>query len=318
MPPCFLLLLCLVAPAPAEDALTRARAAERTGQAEAEWLACEAVLLEAGPEAGQQACRARMDWLDARRDPDGGLRGLQELLDLHQGRGPAETGARSQRLARLAEDPRVSERVRHEAALLLARRALQENAPADDILRWTDPLWAALATHRDADLRRQVADLHGRALTRAGRLDEAAAVEATLQGLRAAHPVEGPALDRRIHLQGQLRTGSWLALGLCGLLGLPGLLRRPWPRAWPGGLVPLSVVGGGMAALVALRGDPGLGTLLRLLLGLSLLQLLAGPALLASQPGLHRGLLRLMLGLATLAIAALILDHDGLLLGMLP
>jgi hypothetical protein len=309
------LLLLAALPARAGH-LEDARAAERAGDHAAEHAACTALLGEDAGGPGAEACRRRIAWLDARRDTDGGFAALEALQAVRRDRrtlAPEDAWSRVEAVARATE---AAARVRDEAALWLAREALDRREDAALALTWTGPLWARLAPEagRPGGLRAQAADLHARALLGTGDEAGARAVEAAAAPVRSAVPREGLPLAIRNRDRARARTGAWAGLALFGLAAGPPAVRtwRGPDRPRPRGLVPLLVVGLGATGLVAawdLATAPGV---LAVVGAFAAVHLVAAGALAATPAGPLRVAQRLVAVVGTLAAGWLVADRLGL------
>lgn len=243
--------------------------------------------------------------LEARRDADGGFEGLRALERARRGSAPGAV----ETVLEVWEDDGTAPPVRLDAGIWLASRAL-EHGRGEDALELTSTLWTR---HRDGPAAVRVADVHARALVKAGRLDEAERVEA------AVSPVTAPwSLAQQGRLERRRRVMA--ALSVVGLLGFLGLALAPSTRAarrrplpLPVGLLPVALLAGG-AALLAQLWEPGLGEpLLQLGLLLGILHVLAALALSGEGRPRVRLALRGLAAWATLGLAFLVLDRASLL-----
>ncbi|MCB9742670.1 MAG: hypothetical protein H6741_11815 [Alphaproteobacteria bacterium] len=306
-----LLLLALLPPLSAQDPgelLAEARAAERSGDVDAEQALCVA-LLEGAPDSPEaQRCAARLDWMAERQDADGSLRSLAAFLAAR--RAPPEQAEPQVRA--LLETSGLPPALEAELRSWLAGRALAQGqaeralSEADLALALTPELPAA---------RRQRAQ----ALGALGRWEEAEATEA--QGpTRSARPREGVQLQRAQVRDRWLRALSWLAL-LAFVLPAAPLAKAGWSRRGglePAGLVPLSVAVLGAALLAgAWTLDTGLA-IAACLPALAALHLLSAGAGVALQRPWARALLGLGAAGASLGAGFLILGQLGALEGVLP
>ena len=215
-----------------QDAAALAAEAERRADPEAALAACaEAVaVLPDGPRAVW--CAERAAFLEARRDPDGGLRGWQGLEAIRRSREDRQT-QRQQLLAWVAGEGN-GEVARREAFGWLADDALTRLRDPVEAARWSGPL-ATLSDLPD-DERRRYRVLHARVLTALGRWDEAADVEADVlvapMGLRLS-PVEIASRDAFRLLAAR---GAHLLLAVFAALALVrGVRARPvglGPGGW--------------------------------------------------------------------------------------
>ncbi|MED5370964.1 MAG: hypothetical protein VX899_08135 [Myxococcota bacterium] len=262
--------------------LAEARAAERAGDPERE----RAVCLELPDEP---RCVERLEVLQARQDADGGLRGLATLEAARRGEEvdlePLATG-------------HTSPTLRAEAGLLLASRSTGE-----DSLRWTQPLWDLGAEH---PLREQIGRAHALALAQAGRLDDAAQVEAQWAEDLSARPNEGVRIERLKHRQRVLGglSGGLLALYLLGAAAPAFRGRRVLRRAR--GFVPMLAVGLLSALLAGLWDRHAGGSVLLCLPGWLALHAVSVAAL-SETRGWVRGGLRVGAGVTSLAVGFLVL-----------
>ena len=248
-------------PAPAsrvsvEARYAAARAAEAALNHAEAWAAYGEVLdaEPAGPRA--TAARARREWLDARRDPDGKWRGARALDEVR--RGVVDAAERRPAVEALWGASDVAPVVRAEAGLWLA---LDEPSTA---LPVTTELWAARAT-LPRSIRAQAGRAHARALAAAGDVAAAEGVEAELRA-EFAVPVTGQTEVARVTRAAErawLGRVSGVVVALYGMLVLPALVRVPavlraGERPLPWGALPILVLslGGGW---VADRWDSGAG-----------------------------------------------------------
>ena len=296
--------------------LDDSRAAERAGDHRAEHAACAALLVSSSNGPGSDACRRRTAWLDARRDSDGSFDSLETLQQIRRNHLEMEPSVAWARVETVARNPGAASRVRDEAAVWLARGALERQEDPTRALEWTAPLWARLSpiAGSPGDLRAQVADLHARALLATGDEPGARAVEAAAGAPRSAVPREGLPLAIRNRNRERARLAAWAGLGLFGLAATPASLRtwtrdaRPRPR----GLAALLVVGIGATALGAAWDwslAPGLLCVVGALGGV---HLVAAGALAGTPAGPMRLAQRGLAVLGTLATAWLVSDAFGL------
>jgi hypothetical protein len=228
-----------------QDAAAEAAEAERRADPEAAVRACEAAV-EALPDGPRSAwCRERRAFLDARRDPDGGLDGWRGLELARRGGGDRA----SQRAAILAlvEGEGIGEGVRREAFGWLADDAWTRLRDPAEAWRWSAPL-VALPDLPLEEMRRYRI-LHARILAGLGRWEEADAVEAEVLVLasgRRLSPVQVAQRDARRVLATRAAEG---VLGLFAVSAVARAVRRRRDPVGPGG-VPL-VVGWGSAAAIA-------------------------------------------------------------------
>ena len=302
------------APARADDGLlARARAAERAGDPAAEAKACAALVDAGGP--GAAACAARLAWLGARRDPDGGLRGIGVLLGLRARWATLDPEAAAAQVEALAADSAVGARVRADAQAWLARDALERRGDAAAAEAWARPALAALPAG-DPD-RRAIAALLARALAAQGELDAARAVEAELAPVEGARPRDGLAPVARARAAGRARAAAAVAVVAFAALSLPTAVRGARAGLRPWGLAPLLLVGLGAAALAALGTPGGGGPVLAVVAAVAAVHLLAAPALALAPPG-RRGPLRAAAAVATAGAAFLGLDATSDVSAWLP
>lgn len=238
-------------PAPDPDAAWgRALQAEREGQPEALAASCRALLVADPEHRRARTCLAQLRALDARRDADGSLASWSRL----EGARRAPRDAARVDVQALWDDPATPSIVRAEAALWLAHDALEREDPAT-ALRLTqamifDPLG-------EPQLGRRAVDLRAAALASVGRVDEARAVQASLDP-------DSTGTSRADRIARERRRGRWAQLGglsfLAGIAllapGLLGWLRAPRPRLWS--LIPVLVACLG-AWLLAEAWQPGAG-----------------------------------------------------------
>lgn len=291
-----------------------ARAAEsELRYADAHAACTEAIrILSNGPRAA--TCRARLDWLEARRDADGGyvgLRALQAVRSTYRELDPDDARAR---VVALRQAPGVSALVSVDAGLWLAHDALERRGDAVAALAWTEPIMA----EHTGELRKRAVGLHARALAELGRVEEATAVEDEIRVLQAdptrATPVQEVVMARN---QRFAAYGASAALGLFAVAALPLAWKRRDRQVRPWGLVPIGV--GTLGAWwIAEAWESGAGAAAPwMFTGFAAIHLVSGPALEAAV-GWQRPLIRVLALLATAAAFLLALVGTGTLAWVMP
>lgn len=261
--------------------------------------ACEeaVAISPTGPRAA--TCRARLAWLEARRDADGTWASLAELQAVREAYRSLAPGEGARRVRALRDRPGVAELVWVDAGLWLGRDALDRGDPAE-ALAITEPI---VARHH-GELRRSAVGVHTLALAAAGRLDEALVAE---QEIRVAPPgVRDTPIEQQVRARTERRwaTASAVAVGAFAVVAAPlawiGRHRdgRPW------GLVPIGVAVGGAWAIGEGWTEGAAAAAPYLLLGFSAIYLIAGPALQATDAR-WRPVVRALAALATLGVAVL-------------
>ena len=274
-----------------EEALLEARLAEREGQPERARAACLEVVAQASvDEPAGYRCSQRLDYLEARQDADGGLDGLRLL---EQARRDEVNDLRVLRV-------HPSDSLRREAGLWESRRV-----DASEALVLLAGLWAEVSELPDAPLREEVGRRYAELLTQAGRLDEAATVEAGWRTPPGPH--EGVARARLEQRRGGLAIASGAALGLFLLVAAPLGWRARQERPRLLGLMPLSLVVLLCAALAAAWELQAGLTVLLLLPGFAAVHVASAFALIGSRRGLKVAV-RVLALLATLGVLGLVLS----------
>jgi hypothetical protein len=182
-------------------------------------------------------CRGRVEWLDQRRDGDGGFDALAKLEAARRGEAGPEA------VLAVRDDAGAPWTVRAEAAVWLADRAWRER-DAEGAVSALDPVWPPPEGAPEA-VSRRVVELRARGLAGMGRDEEARATEAAIRvgpGDRLS-PAEEVARER------SRSTGTRLA---AGLLAAFALVTAPLgARALASGLRPLPL---GLLPLILLLG----------------------------------------------------------------
>lgn len=294
----------------ADDPLATARAAQRAGDPAAEAAACAQVVDEGDNARGVAACSRRLAWLEARRDDDGTWTGLVLLEAARRGDAPPAS------IEALPDQPGISPMVVLDAELWVARQDLYAGEVDATVAR-TTRLWAAVEATPAAPGWREIAALHAKALARAGRMDEADAVEALLADRRSARPREGVTEERVRRRWRRVLLAARLAVGLGVAASLPFAWRARRARGRHEGLMALWVVGGGLGVLAWMRDASTAVAMTGLVVALSGHALVSAYALRGAPAGWTRAALRLVVGASALGVGALVLDHYGLLIGLL-
>lgn len=229
------LAMALWMPARADDAEAAFRAcqaAERALDYAEAATACATCfdLDPTGPRATR--CAGRADWIEARRDPDGGFAALTALQEVRRDYRSLGADAARSRVHDLWASTRAGI-VHAEAALWLARHDLQAG-DAEAALGYTTPLWGQ---EWPPEVAKPLTELHTTALARAGRIDEARAAEGPSTGPRAS-AADVAVRERR---RDALSATSGVGVALFAAAGLP-LAVRGWRRGAAGRVVPFGLV----------------------------------------------------------------------------
>lgn len=308
--------LCLLPLARAGDDadawIRTARAAERAGDPAAERAACEALVRTFPDDRSTPACAQRLAWIAARADTDGGLVGLEGVLNLQReahALSPEQVEARARALL---GTPGLSEVLAAELWLRVARSAASRGDPEEALRAAAQGL--ALPGIPEP-VTRQLRGVEAAALAASGRAEEALAVEQQAGLLRSARPQEGAALVLRERRRSALGWASWAAVAVFGAISTP-LAARGWsraPRPRPMGLVPLTLAILGAAVLAGARdANAGLAAL-ALWPPLAALHLLSAGAAIGRVHCAVRLLIGIMAGLASAGACFLVLQRFGLL-----
>jgi hypothetical protein len=298
------------------DLFREARDAETELRFDDAVQACAEALevLPDGPRA--PTCERRLSFLEARRDADGSFASWTLLQDV---RGRARTEDRSllrDELRRVYGREAVSEVVRAELEVWLARDALDRLDDPTQALPYTRSMYAEVDRLDEPRLRQQAVQLHATTLARLGRVDEAHAVE---QDIRIPSTAPRPTPVQQVvrnRWQAAAAVGCALVVGVFVLVGLP-LSWRGWsarPRPLPTGVIAIGVGTGG-AGLLAAGWATGAGSAVPWMLAAFLaIHLVSAGALHAWRrwpPG--RAGLRVLAAAATLATGYLALYGTGTL-----
>jgi hypothetical protein len=170
-------------------------------------------LVEACADCATHFCSGRLEWLERRRDPDGGIAGVQAL---ERARRTSESAGE---LHRISRDEAISPVVRADASCALARAAATPGE-AFAILQPFLPNRAALPE----EVRRPLVSLASKALAGLGRDDEARALNAEI------HPSGSGVseVDVAIRARRERAGAAVAAAGVAGFAAviLPSALRR--------------------------------------------------------------------------------------------
>jgi hypothetical protein len=294
-----LTLLTSFASAPASASLVEAREAESRLDFPTARAAWREALTHGDARARAQA-RERLDWLEARRDLDGGLLCLTLLEQARQG-GPSDL------LERSIASGACGTVTAAEGRQWRAGRALADGR-AEEALQWTLPAWQGRHL-LPPDVAGLLGRRHAEALARLGREEEARRVEAetrTTGDDGRSSPVDRLARERTLTRWTGLAWGVVVAFGSVALPLAAGTLRRHGAgRPW--GLIPLTLGVGGAWAFAELW-EPGLGRWGGPLLLASVSIHLTGAWAAGPAPRGWRRILPAGTALATIASAWIVLD----------
>jgi hypothetical protein len=295
----------------ADSLFLRARQAEDADQYELALQLCEQLMGESPELARAQVCGRRVAFLTRRRDTDGSFSGWSALQQVRRTFLTTEPAQRERQVQQVWSSPTSSPATRAEAAIWLARAALERGAPEQTLSYTEDWLILREVLPEEEALVTQIGQVRAMALAELGLAEEAAALQA-----QVAVPVE-PTAARPTPVEEILKrkrdqTASTLSMGALGLFvagtSLPALRALRAGRLLPWGLLPIGLATGGTFVLAELwergagQAAPWMG------LGFALVHLLSVGALRSADGRwLPAALVRLGAALATVAVTWLAL-----------